>query len=143
MQTFKIGELARHIGVGIETIRYYERRGLLPQPDRGPSGYRQFGPLHVRHLRLIRSAKELGFTLREIGSLLPLLDSPTNGCEDLHSIARQKLREIDEKMKELETFKTHLCEAIAICESAPMEADCRALRIAIEVSDDEDRGAAP
>ena len=135
MQTFKIGELARHIGVGIETIRYYERRGLLPQPDRGPSGYRQFGPRHVRHLRLIRAAKELGFTLREIGDLLPLLDSPTTGCEDLHSIARHKIREIDQKMKDLETFKAHLCEAIALCESTPIETDCRALVIAIDDGD--------
>lgn len=72
MEALTIGQLARHAGVGVETIRFYEREGLLAEPERRPSGYRQYPAEVVRRVRFIRHAKELGFTLREIQGLLEL-----------------------------------------------------------------------
>ena len=71
-----IGQLARAAEVGVETIRYYEKRGLLAEPRRAPSGYRRYSPDALRRVQFIRRAKELGFTLREIGALLSLRVDP-------------------------------------------------------------------
>jgi DNA-binding transcriptional MerR regulator len=72
MQAMRIGELARRAGVSVQTVRYYEGRGLMPEPDRARSGYRQYDRSDVSRLRFIRRAQEMGFTLAEIGYLLAL-----------------------------------------------------------------------
>ena len=72
----KIGEFAHDAGVNVQTVRYYERRGLLPEPDRRPSGYREYGPDALDRLHFIKRAQELGFTLTEIRELLALRLDP-------------------------------------------------------------------
>lgn len=100
--TLKIGELARAADVGVETIRYYERRGLLAQPPRRASGYRQYPPMTVRRVRFIRRAQTLGFTLKEIEELLALRVDDDRSCADVRALARAKLEDIEQRVAELQ-----------------------------------------
>ena len=90
MASMRIGEVARQTGIGIETIRFYERKGLLAEPDRRPSGYRQYDNTVVARLRFIRRAKELGFTLSEINELLGLWFDKDTQCCDVRRKALEK-----------------------------------------------------
>ena len=90
MASMRIGEVARQTGIGIETIRFYERKGLLAEPDRRPSGFRQYDDTVVARLRFIRRAKELGFTLSEINELLGLWFDKDTQCCDVRRKALEK-----------------------------------------------------
>lgn len=106
-----IGELARQAGVGVQTVRYYERRCLLPAATRRASGYRVFTVAALERLRFIRRAQELGFTLSEIAELLALRLDPHTTAADIKERAGQKIREIEQKVRDLERIKhalTHL-----------------------------------
>ena len=94
MSLMKIGEVAKQSEVGIETIRYYEREGLLAEPKRRPSGYRQYDQSVVARLKFIRRAKELGFTLAEIRELLGLWFDSNTRCEHVRQRAEQKITDI-------------------------------------------------
>jgi MerR family copper efflux transcriptional regulator len=108
MTVMGIGELARRANVGIETVRFYEREGLLAQPDRKASGYRQYGEDTVLVLRFIRRAKELGFTLKQIRSLLDLRSDVTATRADVREKVREKVVEIDAKIADLQRMRTGL-----------------------------------
>ena len=116
MTYLKIGEVARESGVGIETIRYYERKGLLDEPERRPSGYRQYDETVVAHLRFIRRCKELGFTLSEINELLSLWFDEDTKCCDVRKKAQAKIEEVEEKVKGLNRMKRSLKKLIAQCQ---------------------------
>jgi MerR family copper efflux transcriptional regulator len=106
-----IGQLARRAGVGVQTVRYYERRHLLPTAARRASGYREFPPAALERLRFIRRAQELGFTLSEIGELLALRLDPHTTAAEVKARAGQKIDEIDDKIRDLERIRhalTHL-----------------------------------
>ncbi len=90
MTAMRIGEIAKRCGIGIETIRYYEREGLLLEPERRPSGYRQYDESTVERLEYIRRAKELGFTLAEIRELLDLSFAAHAGCDHTGSGPRRR-----------------------------------------------------
>jgi len=105
MKSLTIGEVARAAQVGVETIRFYEREGLIAEPPRRESGYRQYPPDAIRRVRFIRRAKELGFTLKEIGELLSLRVDPGRTCADVRAVARAKIRGIQEKISELSRIK--------------------------------------
>ena len=92
MKSFTIGQVAKHAGVGVETVRFYERKGLLEEPERKASGYRQFDEKVVDRIRFIRRAKELGFTLKEIKELLELRLDPATTCADVQSRAEARRR---------------------------------------------------
>src|SRR5438105_2930375 len=94
MTTMKIGEIATRSGVGIETIRYYERERLLLEPERRPSGYRQYDESSLERLEYIRRAKELGFTLAEIRELLDLSFAAHAGCDHIRQRAEAKVADI-------------------------------------------------
>jgi Hg(II)-responsive transcriptional regulator len=111
----RIGEVAKRSEVGIETIRYYERQGLLAEPARRPSGYRQYDESVVSRLRFIRSAKELGFTLAEIKELLGLWFDVKTKCEHVRQKSEQKIREIDDKLRALQKMKRSLKKIIGQC----------------------------
>jgi len=104
--TFSIGQLAKNAGTGVETIRFYERRGLMPEPPRAPSGYRKYPPDAKDRLRFIRRAKHLGFTLDEITSLLSL-EVGGERAEVKH-MARDKLEEIDARLRDLKRMRATL-----------------------------------
>ena len=107
-----IGKVARLAGVGIETIRFYEREGLVADPPRKESGYRQYGPETVSRLRFIHRTRELGFSLGEIKELLFLRVDPGETCDHIVVRAEEKIHEIDEKIQTLQRMKAAL-EALA------------------------------
>ena len=112
----KIGEAAATSGCHIETIRYYERAGLLPRPARTPSGYRTYTDLEVQRLRFITRGRELGFGLDEIRSLLALADDATLSCGDVDRLARHHLDEIRARIRELTRMAKELERTIAGCQ---------------------------
>lgn len=116
MQTqLSIGELAKQANVGIETVRFYERRGLLAEPDRRASGDRQYEPKAVAVLRFIRRAKELGFTLKEIQSLSELRRSSAATGTDVRRNAKTKLVDIETKIRDLERMRQALSDLTKTC----------------------------
>ena len=113
MATMTIGRLAREAGVNIDTIRYYERNGLIPEPIRRASGYRQYGVADLRRLRFILRAKELGFTLAEIGELLSL-----SADRDVRGVKRrpeERLEQVEHKIGELQRVRKGLKVLIDAC----------------------------
>jgi MerR family copper efflux transcriptional regulator len=129
-QRYTIGALARAAGVKVSTLRFYERRGLLPAPSRRPgsvhaAGYRIYGAADLGRLRFIQDAKALGFSLREIHELLELRVSPdAQTCESVREYARGKVAEIDERLHRLRTLKRGLIDMIAACGTAGPGDDC-------------------
>jgi Hg(II)-responsive transcriptional regulator len=118
-----IGRLARHAGVGIDTIRFYERRGLLPEPARTLSGYRLYPHQTTARMRFIRRAKALGFTLDEIGSLLELQD--VGGQKSMvKSLVRKKLSQIDLKIEGLSRIRKVLSELETECSGSGDVSGC-------------------
>src|SRR5436190_1100574 len=115
MSALTIGQLAKLGQVNLETIRFYEREGLLPEPPRSSSGYRAFPEQTVRHLRFIRRAQELGFSLAEIREILALKADPNRDCGEVCRQAREKLREVDEKIHHLQAMKKALQRLTRAC----------------------------
>ena len=118
------GRLARLADVGVETIRFYERQGLLDEPPRGESGYREYAPETVKRLRFIRRAKELGFTLREIKELLTLRVMPGATCADVRRRAEAKRQDIAEKIRSLEKMDAALAKLSRSCRGKGPVGDC-------------------
>lgn len=126
MQDLGIGELARRAGVGIDTVRYYERSGLLAPHSRLPSGYRRYRDLEVARLRFIRRAQSLGFTLSEIKSLLKL--SAQRNVAQVKRSAQAKLEDVERRMKELQRVRDGLAELISECPGHGRADQCPILR---------------
>lgn len=124
MRTFTIGQVAKQAGVGVETVRFYEREGLLPEPDRKESGYRQFDENVVDRLRFIRRAKDLGFTLKEVKELLSLRLDPETTCAAVKQRAEAKIADIDEKMRSLRRMKKVLGKLTESCSGHGPVDDC-------------------
>ena len=110
-----IGTLARQAGVNVETIRYYQRRGLVPEPAKPLGGIRSYAPEHVQRLRFIRRAQQLGFSLEEVGDLLSLEDGLH--CREVEEIAGQKLATVRERIAQLETIERALAALVRKCGS--------------------------
>jgi len=113
--TMTIGRLAERAEVPIDTIRYYERNGLLPAPTRRASGYREYASADVERLRFIRRAKELGFTLAEIAELLSLTSNRHDDMRGVKHKAEQRLEQVEFKIKELQRVRRGLQKLIAAC----------------------------
>lgn len=109
-----IGQLARSAGSDVETIRYYERRGLLPAPPRAGNGYRRYPPDAVRQLRFIRRAKTLGFTLTEIGELLSLREAGGNRAS-VKQLARARLADLESRLADLQRMRDALADLDRRC----------------------------
>lgn len=122
----KIGEAAATSGCHLETVRYYERIGLLPKPRRTGSGYRAYTDDDVRRLRFITRGRELGFSLDEIRSLLQLSSDPGLSCNDVDRLARTHLGEIEQRVKELNRMAKELRRTIVTC-SKDQRKDCAIL----------------
>jgi len=124
MKSLTIGRLAREAGVNLETVRYYERRGLLPKPPRSASGYRLFPSDAAQRLRFIRRAQELGFSLKEIRELLSLRVSRTTTSRDIRARAEAKIVDIEAKIKSLESMKKTLRKVTRVCDGCAPLAKC-------------------
>ena len=132
MKPLSIGNVARLAGVGIETIRFYEREGLIAEPPRKESGYRQYPEATVSRIRFIKRAKTLGFSLQEIKDLLFLRIDPGTTCDYVLRRAETKLRDIEEKIQTLQRMKKALSALAATCPGQGPVSDCPML----EASDD-------
>lgn len=115
MEGLKVGEVAKRAAVNLQTIRYYERQGLLPRPPRTASNYRVYSQDAVRRVRFIKRAQELGFALRDIKELLSLRAAPRTCCADVRRQAQAKLRGIDEKIGTLQRMRRALTKLIGEC----------------------------
>jgi MerR family mercuric resistance operon transcriptional regulator len=124
MQPLTIGEVAKAAHVGVETVRFYEREGLIVAPPRRRSGYRQYPPETVRRVRFIRRAKELGFTLKEIAELLALRVESGSTCADVRNMARAKIADIETKLAELERIKSALERVARSCRGKGPTSQC-------------------
>ena len=136
MKAMTIGQVARHAGVGIETVRFYERQGLLEEPARKQSGYRQYGEDVVARLRFIRRAKELGFSLKEIKELLALRVDPTTTCAEVRSKAAAKIADVEQKIEALQRIRTALVKLTAVCRGRGPTSECPILD-ALDKEEDE------
>jgi len=126
MQALGIGQLAKRGGVGIDTVRYYERNGLLTPRTRLASGYRRYGELELSRLRFIRRAQALGFTLKEVKELLAL-----SGQRDVGRVKRSaqaKLADVERRIAALERVRDGLAKLIEACPGHGRAADCPILR---------------
>ncbi len=132
MEQLTIGQVAKRAGTGVETVRFYERQGLIPEPPRSPSGYRQYPEETVARLRFIRRAKELGFSLREIGELISLRLDDSAGAADVKEQAEEKIRDIDEKIHDLERMRTSLSELTRVCSGSGATDACPILNALTE-----------
>lgn len=115
MKTMTAGQVARLAGVGVETVRFYEKNGLLEEPSRRVSGYREYDEQTVNRLRFIQRAKDIGFTLTEIKDLLSLRSCSYQPCDDVRWRAEAKITEIEEKVALLLRMKQVLGRLVSSC----------------------------
>ena len=124
MKLLTIGEVAKKTGIGVETVRFYEKRGLIDEPPRTKAGYRQYPEDTAPRVRFIRHAKALGFTLSEIKELLNLkLDTATT-CEDVRHVAEKKRMDILAKIESLQGMEQALGKLIEACSSSGPAGHC-------------------
>ncbi len=124
MGDLRTGELAKRAGVNLGTIRFYERKGLLPEPRRAESGYRSFPPAAVRRVQFIKRAQELGFSLEEIKELLALRVQPGATCAEIRRRAEAKILQIDTKIRALRSIRRALACLAASCNGRGTVGDC-------------------
>ena len=117
-----IGDVAEAAGVGVETVRYYERRGLVPQPGRAMGAYRRYGADHVHRIRFIKRAQDLGFTLEEIESLLKLEDGTDR--RSIRRIASARLEETRRRIADLQRIERVLAHLLHECETHAKSPRC-------------------
>ena len=115
MNTLSIGQVARKAGVGVETVRFYERQGLLEEPPRRASGYRQYSEQVVKRLHFIKRAQKLGFSLKEITELLLLRVDTQTSCASVKQRTEAKIAEVERKMVELQLVRQALLQVATLC----------------------------
>lgn len=120
----KIGQVASASDVGVETVRFYEREGLIDAPPRRPSGYRCYPPDTVARIRFIRRAKQLGFSLADIGELLHLRVDPDCTCATIRRRAKAKIADVEGRIRELETMRDALVQITQQCEGDGPVSEC-------------------
>ena len=127
--SLRIGDLARLAGVNSQTLRYYERRKLLPKPKRTEAGYRLYDDDAVRRIRFIKKAQVLGFSLEEILDLLTLRADPDTPCIEVRDRATTKIDEVADKIRELQRIKRALTNVAAQCTGRGPVSDCPILEV--------------
>ncbi|MGH7745381.1 MAG: MerR family DNA-binding protein [Candidatus Dormibacteria bacterium] len=132
-------QVAAEAGVNVQTLRYYERRGLLPEPERLDSGYRAYGPDAVRVVQFVRRAQRLGFTLEEIDTLLDLSAGGPRSCDAARALATDKVAQLDEKLASITAMRDSLLRLIDTCALPRNRRECPLLH---SMDASEDRGGA-
>ena len=119
-----ISEVASAAGVNVQTLRYYERRGILEEPLRTPAGYRQYDPEAVTKVEFIKRAQDLGFTLEEVRELLGLRVQHSAACADVEAKASAKLKDVERRIRQLNYLRDVLNELIGACERREPTEEC-------------------
>ena len=114
-EEFSIGALSEHSDVNVETIRYYEKIGIMPAPARSANGYRIYGAKHARRLHFVRRGRELGFSLDELRDLLRLVDGHAYTCGEVHALTVQHLTDIRQKIADLRRLERVMSDMAAQC----------------------------
>ncbi len=143
MKNFKIGELAAAGGCQVETIRYYEREGLLPQPARSAGNYRLYGPEHVDRLTFIRHCRSLGMSLIDVRRLLHFKDAPNENCNEVNLLLDTHIVQIAKRMAELENLQGQMLELRSHCNQAQSAKDCGILHGLMRSNSDNETIAVP
>jgi len=120
----RIGEVAKKSHVSVETVRFYEREGLITLPKRTVSGYRQYSESAIKQIQFIQHAKTLGFSLKEIGELIKLKSTRDARCTSIKATAKAKITDIQEKIDALERMKTALQPLVVRCKASDPISDC-------------------
>ena len=120
IQTLSRGELSKKTGVNAETIRYYEKIGLMPEPPRSSGGYRVYNDAHLKRLSFIKRCRELGFTLKEIAALLRLVDGGEYTCAEIKGHTLTHLKDVDQKIRDLRKMQRTLRSMVSECEDELM-----------------------
>ena len=124
MEQMTRSEVAKRAGVSRETVRYYEKRGLIPPPSRTAAGYRQYTDEYVKRIRFVKRAQELGFTLKEIKDLLSLRADPEISSTEVQEQAEAKVIEVEAKIRDLHRIKQALSRLVASCREKQPREDC-------------------
>jgi MerR family mercuric resistance operon transcriptional regulator len=119
-----VGRLAHAAGVGVETIRFYEKRGLVARPQKPSNGYRSYQPTDLARIQFIKRAQSIGFTLSEIGELIRLEEDSRSQCGDVQARALDKIRAIDDKLSDLQRMRVELERLSTHCVSTQPLAQC-------------------
>jgi len=119
-----IGKVAETAGVSVQTVRFYERKGLLPRPRRSSNGYRLYDAGSVERIRFVRHAQEIGFSLREIGELLALRIDDVTTCDDVRKRAEAKRAEVEDRIRKLENMRDVLVRLASHCATGKALSDC-------------------
>jgi Cu(I)-responsive transcriptional regulator len=125
-RALKIGDLARETDTKVVTIRYYEKAGLLPHPDRTEGNYRAYDRAALRRLRFIRRCRELGFPLEQVRELLDLASDEARSCDEVDRLTARHLADVEGKIADLTRLARELRRMLAACEGGTMS-DCRIL----------------
>ena len=133
----RIGDVAARAGVNRQTLRYYERRGILGEPKRSTTGYREYPTDTVRLIRFIKRAQELGFTLDEIEELIALRQTSPRRRAKVRELAAAKMRDIDEKLARLQAMRSALSTLVADCACGAETVTCPILEALDDVADEE------
>ena len=120
----QIGELTAKAGVNSETVRFYERKGLLPRPLRQPSGYRLYDEETLKRLRFIKGAQVIGFTLREVRELMELRVGPGRTCSDVKDRVEERLQDVNAKLRHLRSMKKAMQRLTAMCADEQLSGEC-------------------
>ncbi len=132
----RIGEVANKSHVGVETVRFYEREGLIALPKRNVSGYRQYSESAIKQIQFIKHAKTLGFSLKEIRELIKLKSTSDARCKSIKSTAKAKIADIQEKIDALKRMKMALEPLVAQCKSSDPISDCPILNALDETANE-------
>ncbi|PUA20240.1 Cd(II)/Pb(II)-responsive transcriptional regulator [Glaciimonas sp. PCH181] len=132
----KIGELSSHAGCPVETIRYYEREGLLPAAARSQGNYRLYGPTHIERLQFIRHCRSLDMTLDEVRSLLQFRDLPEENCAQINTLLDHHIDHVASRITELKALQSQLKQLRKQCHSVQAAKDCGILQGLANMEDD-------
>ena len=115
VRSIRRGDLARATGCNLETIRYYEKIGIMPAPSRSTKGYRSYDDAHVKRLKFVMRSRDLGFSLEEVRGLLGLIDDRSRTCADVQLIAEDHLTDVQAKIADLQRIERVLSDTVARC----------------------------
>lgn len=122
-KSLTVGALARGAGCNVETVRYYEKAGLMPEPARSPGGHRLYARSHLRRLRFIRRGRELGFSVDQVRSLLRLVDEPDHTCGEVRAFALSHANEVRRRIEDLERLREALDSLAEQCRGEKYSVD--------------------